>query len=103
MEASLDSMIAKVVASIEERDDMNDARWKALLDKAGQKIKFEKVKVKVGKVAAHATLQTSHESVASRGDQDERGSKILTVDTSMMDDDTKAWCKMVWARIMQEM
>jgi hypothetical protein len=57
MEASLDSMIAKVVASIEERDDMNDARWKALLDKAGQKIKFEKVKVKVGKVAAHATLQ----------------------------------------------
>jgi hypothetical protein len=60
MEASLDSTIAKVVASIEERDeerdDKNEARWKALLDKAGQKINFEKVKVKVGKVAAHATL-----------------------------------------------
>jgi hypothetical protein len=29
--------------------------------------------------------------------------KIMTANTSMMDDDAKAWYKMAWACILQEM
>jgi hypothetical protein len=109
MDASLHMIIVEVVASTKkkkyrERDDKNDARWNAFLDSINQKSKLEEAKVEAAKVTAHATLlQAMKEAPQAAVTKMKEDSKILTADTSMMDDDAKAWYKMAQECIMQEM
>lgn len=105
--ASNDVLIAEVVSSSKKKDngrnEKTDQRWSALLDKAASKIKLEEAKVETAKVAAQGTLiHAMNETALAKVNKMKEDAKILTTDTSFMDDDAKAWFKMAWARIMKD-
>jgi hypothetical protein len=98
-------MVSSFKDKDDERDENNDQRWKALSDKAEYKIIWRRLRLCQSRRPRHP--HPCHKRVgASGGDQDEgqkEDSKILMADTSIMDDDAKAWYKMAQAHIMKEM
>jgi hypothetical protein len=77
---------------------------KTLLDKTEQKIKLSDVKVEAAKFAAQATLiHAMNESLQATVTKMKDHFNNLMADTSIMNDDSKAWYKMARARIMKEM
>jgi predicted house-cleaning NTP pyrophosphatase (Maf/HAM1 superfamily) len=75
-----------------------------LCGKAAHKIKLDEAKVEATKVVAQATLiRAMNESAQAKVTKMKEDAKILTADTSTMEDDAKAWYKMARDSVMKEM
>jgi hypothetical protein len=73
-------------------------------DKSAHKIKLDEAKVEATKVVAQATLiRAMNESAQAKVTKMKEDAKILTADTSTMEDDAKAWYKMARDSVMKEM